>query len=92
MSVRNFARVFREEPHETPSQFVERVRTTSARRLMDSTNKSLDEIAELLLCLRDRTARGVPPPVQADAVAAPGDAHDVNATAKWTVADFPRAS
>lgn len=48
MSVRNFARVFREELHETPSSFVERVRTTSARRLMDTTDKSLEEIADLV--------------------------------------------
>lgn len=48
MSVRNFARVFREELHETPSQFVERVRTVSARRLMETTDKGLDEIAALV--------------------------------------------
>lgn len=48
MSVCNFARVFLKQVGETPSQFVERVRTSGARRLLDTSDKSIDEIAALV--------------------------------------------
>ncbi|HUY66993.1 MAG TPA: DJ-1/PfpI family protein [Acidimicrobiales bacterium] len=45
MSVRHFARVFATEVGETPSRFVERVRTEAARHELETTNDTLDVIA-----------------------------------------------
>jgi transcriptional regulator GlxA family with amidase domain len=45
MSERHFARVFAAEVGETPSRFVERVRTEAARRELESTGDTLDAIA-----------------------------------------------
>jgi len=45
MSERHFARVFTCEVGETPSRFVERVRTEAARRELESTGDTLDVIA-----------------------------------------------
>jgi len=45
MSARHFARVFRTEVGVTPAVYVERVRVESARRLLETTACSLDEIA-----------------------------------------------
>jgi transcriptional regulator GlxA family with amidase domain len=45
MSERHFARVFAAEVGETPSRFVERVRTEAARRDLESTRDTLDVIA-----------------------------------------------
>jgi transcriptional regulator GlxA family with amidase domain len=45
MSERHFARVFVAEVGETPSRFVERVRTEAARRDLESTRDTLDVIA-----------------------------------------------
>ncbi|HEY5110038.1 MAG TPA: DJ-1/PfpI family protein [Acidimicrobiales bacterium] len=45
MSERHFTRVFAAEVGETPSRFVERVRTEAARRELESTRDTLDVIA-----------------------------------------------
>ena len=45
MSERHFARVFTAEVGETPSRFVERVRTEAARRELESTGDTLEVIA-----------------------------------------------
>ncbi len=45
MSERHFARVFTAEVGETPSRYVERVRTEAARRELESTGDTLDVIA-----------------------------------------------
>ncbi len=45
MSERHFTRVFAAEVGETPSRFVERVRTEAARRELESTGDTLDVIA-----------------------------------------------
>jgi len=46
MSVRHFSRVFTNEVGESPSRFVERVRTEAARADLETTNDTLDIIAE----------------------------------------------
>jgi transcriptional regulator GlxA family with amidase domain len=46
MSVRHFARVFTDEVGETPGRFVERVRLEAARHELETTNATLDVIAE----------------------------------------------
>jgi transcriptional regulator GlxA family with amidase domain len=46
MSLRNFSRVFAEEFGETPANFVEQLRLETARRLVEESVHSLDEIAE----------------------------------------------
>ncbi|APR75988.1 Transcriptional regulator, AraC family protein [Minicystis rosea] len=46
MSVRNFARVFREETGTTPARYVEQVRLEAARRLLESSKKSVEQVAE----------------------------------------------
>jgi transcriptional regulator GlxA family with amidase domain len=45
MSPRHFARVFREEVGLTPAQYVEQVRVEVARRLLESTDRSLQQVA-----------------------------------------------
>ncbi len=45
MSERNFTRVFTAEVGETPSRFVERVRTEAARRELEATRDNLEVIA-----------------------------------------------
>jgi transcriptional regulator GlxA family with amidase domain len=45
MSARNFARVFRRETSVTPAAYVERVRVEVARRLLETTDCTIDEIA-----------------------------------------------
>jgi transcriptional regulator GlxA family with amidase domain len=45
MSPRHFARVFREEVGATPAAYVERVRVEVARRLLETTDFGIDEIA-----------------------------------------------
>jgi len=47
MSVRNFARVFRQEMNITPAEFVDAARLDAARRLLQDTAKSLQQIASL---------------------------------------------
>ena len=46
MSVRNFARVFRSEIGESPAAYVERVRVELARRLLETTGLSVEDVAE----------------------------------------------
>jgi transcriptional regulator GlxA family with amidase domain len=46
MSVRHFARVFHEEVGETPGRFVEQVRLETARRELETTDATLDVVAE----------------------------------------------
>jgi transcriptional regulator GlxA family with amidase domain len=46
MSVRHFARVFTEEVGETPGRFVERVRLEAARHQLETTNDTLDRVAD----------------------------------------------
>jgi len=46
MSPRNFARVFRRELDCTPAEYVERSRLEAARRLLESSQMSLDEVAD----------------------------------------------
>jgi transcriptional regulator GlxA family with amidase domain len=46
MSVRNFSRVFLREVGVTPACFVENARLEGARRLLEESEKSLDQIAE----------------------------------------------
>jgi transcriptional regulator GlxA family with amidase domain len=45
MSPRNFARVFREEIGETPARSIETLRLEAARRQLETTSASLDEVA-----------------------------------------------
>ena len=46
MSVRNFARVFLKETGVTPAKFVEKVRVEVARRYLEESDLSIDQIAE----------------------------------------------
>ena len=46
MSPRNFARVFTQEVGETPARHIENIRLEAARRQLETTSLSLDEIAE----------------------------------------------
>lgn len=46
MSVRNFSRVFLREVGVTPASFVENARLEGARRMLEESEKSLDQIAE----------------------------------------------
>lgn len=46
MSVRNFARVFLKETGVTPAKFVEKVRVEVARRYLEDSDLSMDQIAE----------------------------------------------
>ena len=46
MSSRNFARVFRSETGTTPSRFVEKLRLESARRQVETTSRSLLQVAQ----------------------------------------------
>lgn len=46
MSVRNFARVFLKETGLTPAKFVEKVRVEAARRYLEDSNLSMDQIAD----------------------------------------------
>lgn len=46
MSVRHFSRVFMAEVGETPGRYVERVRTEAARRELETTDDTLDVVAE----------------------------------------------
>jgi transcriptional regulator GlxA family with amidase domain len=45
MSPRNFARIFQQEFSDTPAVFVERLRLETARKLVEESDRSLDEIA-----------------------------------------------
>jgi transcriptional regulator GlxA family with amidase domain len=45
MSPRNFARLFRQELGKTPAKHIEDLRLEAARRQLESTSRSLDEIA-----------------------------------------------
>lgn len=45
MSVRNFARLFRSQTGSTPARYVERVRVETARRLLETSEHSADEVA-----------------------------------------------
>jgi transcriptional regulator GlxA family with amidase domain len=45
MSVRNFARQFRDEVGTTPATYVETLRMEAARRLLESTDRTIDDIA-----------------------------------------------
>ena len=45
MSARNFARAFRREVGLTPAAYVEALRVESARRLLETTGRSLEEVA-----------------------------------------------
>jgi transcriptional regulator GlxA family with amidase domain len=45
MSIRNFSRAFRREVGMTPARFVERARVDRARRLLEESSASVDEIA-----------------------------------------------
>jgi transcriptional regulator GlxA family with amidase domain len=47
MSDRNFARVFRREVGTTPAAYVEQVRCESARRLLETTDRTVDDIARV---------------------------------------------
>jgi transcriptional regulator GlxA family with amidase domain len=46
MSVRNFGRVFRAEAGTPPADYVERVRVETARRLLETTSLSIEQVAE----------------------------------------------
>jgi transcriptional regulator GlxA family with amidase domain len=46
MSPRNFSRVFRSETGLSPASYVEHVRMDKARRLLEDTHLSLDEVAK----------------------------------------------
>jgi transcriptional regulator GlxA family with amidase domain len=46
MSPRNFARVFLKETGITPAKYVEKVRLETARRRLEETRLSIDEISE----------------------------------------------
>ena len=45
MSPRNFARIFQQEFGFTPAVFVDRLRLETARKLVEESDRSLDEIA-----------------------------------------------
>ncbi len=45
MSVRNFARAFRAETGTTPAAYVERARLDDARRLLETSPASIEEVA-----------------------------------------------
>lgn len=45
MSVRNFSRVFHDEFGVTPAAFVEKLRIETARRLIEESSRSFEEIA-----------------------------------------------
>lgn len=45
MSVRHFTRVFRDEVSTTPAAYVERVRVETARRLLETTARSIEDVA-----------------------------------------------
>jgi transcriptional regulator GlxA family with amidase domain len=45
MSVRNFSRTFAREVRVTPARFVERARVEAARRLLEESSLSVDEVA-----------------------------------------------
>jgi transcriptional regulator GlxA family with amidase domain len=45
-SVRNFARIFREQTGVTPARYVERIRLEAARRILESSKKNIEEVAE----------------------------------------------
>lgn len=45
MSPRHFARVFRDEVGETPARYVEAVRVEAARRLLETTDRAVDDVA-----------------------------------------------
>lgn len=45
MSVRHFARVFREETGATPARYVEQIRIEAARRFLEGSKRSIEEIA-----------------------------------------------
>jgi transcriptional regulator GlxA family with amidase domain len=47
MSPRNFARVFREEIGETPAHHIETLRVEAARRQLETSASSLEEVAEI---------------------------------------------
>ena len=47
MSPRNFARIFREEIGETPARHIETLRVEAARRQLETTSSSLDEVADI---------------------------------------------
>jgi transcriptional regulator GlxA family with amidase domain len=47
MSPRNFARIFREEIGETPARHIETLRVEAARRQLETTASSLDEVADI---------------------------------------------
>jgi transcriptional regulator GlxA family with amidase domain len=47
MSPRNFARIFREEIGETPARHIEILRVEAARRQLETTLSSLEEVAEI---------------------------------------------
>jgi transcriptional regulator GlxA family with amidase domain len=47
MSPRNFARVFREEIGETPARHIETLRVEAARRQLETTVSSLEEVADM---------------------------------------------
>jgi transcriptional regulator GlxA family with amidase domain len=46
MSARNFARLFKREIGKTPGKHIEDLRLEAARRQLESTSRSTDEIAE----------------------------------------------
>jgi transcriptional regulator GlxA family with amidase domain len=45
MSPRHFARVFRQEVGVTPAQYIEEVRVEVARRLLETTDRSVETVA-----------------------------------------------
>jgi transcriptional regulator GlxA family with amidase domain len=45
MSLRTFARVFRAEVGTTPAAYVQQVRVEAARRLLETTRRTVDDIA-----------------------------------------------
>lgn len=47
MSPRNFTRIFREEIGETPARHIESLRIEAARRQLETTASSLDEVADI---------------------------------------------
>jgi transcriptional regulator GlxA family with amidase domain len=47
MSVRNFARLFRQELGATPAGHVESLRVEAARRLLESTDRTVEDIARV---------------------------------------------
>jgi transcriptional regulator GlxA family with amidase domain len=46
MSTRNFARLFKQELGKTPAKHVEDLRLEAARRQLESTSRSTDEVAD----------------------------------------------